>query len=79
MGKGSISVLIICILFHQNNDIYFCSVCLNFLMIHLNMVLMSRSNSRSNTKNSEKMANFIIIFCYCTKVYLNGKKCYITK
>ena len=27
----------------------------------------------------EKMANFTIIFCYCTKVYLNGKKCYITK
>ena len=50
-------------------------------MIHLNMVSMSksRSSSRSNTKNSEKMANFIIIFCYCTIVYLNGKKCYITK
>ena len=51
-----IDVLIWCILFHQINDIYFCSVCLNFLMIHLNMVSISRSrsNSRSNTKNSEK-------------------------
>ena len=54
---------------------------LNFLMIHLNMgsMLRSRSYSRSNTKNSEKMAYFIIIFCYCTKVYLNGKKSYLTK
>ena len=32
-----------------------------------------------NYKNSEKRANFIIIVCYCSKVYLNGKKCYITK
>ena len=30
-------------------------------------------------EKSEKKANFIIIFCYCTKVYLNGKKCYIAK
>ena len=74
-----IGVLIWCILFHQINDIYFCSVGLNFLMVHLNMVSISRSrsNSRSNTKISKKMANFNIIFCYCTKVYLNRKKCYM--
>ena len=54
---------------------------LEFLMLHLNMVSISssRSNVRSNTKSSEKRANFIIIFFYGTKVYLNGKKCYITK
>ena len=55
----------------------------------------SWSNSRSNTKNSGKWLNaqlsFVIIpkvlgkahctivFCYYTKVYLNGKKCYIAK
>ena len=33
-----IGVLIWFISFHQINDIYLCSACLNFLMIHLNMV-----------------------------------------
>ena len=52
-----IVVLISCIIIHQIYDIYVCSVCLNFLMIHLNMVSISRSRSHSgsNTKNSEKV------------------------
>ena len=61
-------ILISCIIIHEINDIYFCNVCLNFLMIHLNMVLISRSrsNSRSNTKDSEKNGlfhNYILILC----------------
>ena len=62
---------------YQINDIYFCSVCLNFLLIHLNMVLISRSrsNSMSNTKNSEKK----LIYYYLFLIDLNGKKCNIAK
>ena len=72
----SMVVLISCIIIHQIYYMNFCSECLNFLMINLNMVSISRSrsNSRSNTKNSEKRANFISIFCYSIKVYFNGKK-----
>ena len=74
-------VLISCIIIHHIYDIYFCTVCLNFLLIHLNMVLISRSmsNSRSNTKNSEKWANFITVFCYCIKVYRNAKTSFKAK
>ena len=45
-------------------------------MIHLNIVSISRSrsNSMSNTKDSEKSAYFILFFCYCIKGNLNGKK-----
>ena len=49
------------------NDIYFCCICLNFFKIHLNVVSMesSMSNSRPNTKNSEKrqivLLHFIIL------------------
>ena len=41
---------------HDINDIYFCCICLNFFKILLNVVSMerSRSNSRSNMKNSAK-------------------------
>ena len=44
-------------------DIYFCCICFNFFKIPLNVVSMerSRSNSRSNTKNSAKEANCPII------------------
>ena len=54
---------------HQINDIYFCSVCLNFLMIHLNMVSMSRSrsNSRLNTQNSEKWLISLLSFAIVPK------------
>ena len=46
-------------------------VCLDFFKIPLNAVSIerSRSNSRSNTKNSSKKANCPIIFGYFTKVY----------
>ena len=50
-----------------------CSVCLNFLMIHLNMVIISRlrSNSRSNTKNSVVYLNFL-----CSHVLYSSSKGY---
>ena len=70
-----IDVLISCIIIHQIYDVYFCSVCLNFLMIHLNMVSISwsRSNSRSNTKNSEKKCSFHNFLLLLYQVHLNGK------
>ena len=66
---------------HHINDIYFCCICLNFIKIPLNVVSMerSRSNSRSNTKNSAKKANCHIIFCYFTKFYKNEKHYYTPK
>ena len=78
-GCGTwIVVLISCFIIHQIYDIYFCSVCLNFLMIHLNIVSISwsMSNSRSNTKKS---VYFITFFSYCLKVNLNGKKFFKAK
>ena len=50
----NVAIIVLLVLIHQIND--FCSVCLNFFVIHLHMVTISSSmsNSRSNTKNSEK-------------------------
>ena len=52
---------------HHISDIYFCCICLNFFKIHLNGASLesSRSNSRSNMKNSEKrqiaLLSFVIL------------------
>ena len=60
-----------------NKDIHFRSLCLNFFMIHLNMV--SRSNSRSHEKKTMERAYLQDVFRNYRKVSLNGKKCYISK
>ena len=54
-------------MFELFNDTF--KYCLNFKV---------KVKFKANTKHSVKTANFITIFCYCIKVYLNGKKCYIT-
>ena len=50
----------------------FCCICLNFFKIHLNVVSMerSRSNSRSNTENSEKGKP--VQECFCRAVLFQG-------
>ena len=60
---------------HHINDIYFCCICLNFFKIPLNVVSMerSRSNSRSNMKNSAKKANCPTIFCFLPKFTEKGR------
>ena len=69
------------ILINKINGIHFLSLCLNFFMIHLNIVSIarSRSNSRSHKKKQWKKAYFPDVFCNYRKVCLNGKKCYISK
>ena len=67
---------------HHINDVYFCCICLNFLKIPLNVVSMerSRSNSRSNMKNSAKrqiaLLSFIILpkFTEMGRIIINQSK-----
>ena len=60
---------------HYINDIYFCCICLNFLKIPLNVVSMerSRSNSRSNTKNSAKRQIALLPFVILPKFAEMGR------
>ena len=59
---------------YQINGICFCSMCLNWFMIHINMVSISGSwsNSRSNTKNSGKWLNAKLSFVIIPKILGKG-------
>ena len=60
---------------HHINDIYFCCICLNFFKIPLNVVSMerSRSNSRSNMKNSAKRQIALLSFVILPKFTKMGR------
>ena len=58
------------------NAIHFCSIF--FELFHGNMVSISMSRSKSRSiRKLVKGANCTIVVCFCTKIYLNGKKCYM--
>ena len=67
---------------HHINDVNCCCICLNFLKILLNVVSMerSRSNSRSNMKNSAKrqiaLLSFVILpkFTEMGRIIINQSK-----
>ena len=60
---------------HDINDIYFCCICLNFFKILLNVVSVerSRSNSRSNMKNSAKRQIALLSFVILPKFTEMGR------